>query len=178
GESARIVLLSVTGSGYCALSHRDFLGALLGRGLERGVMGDLIVADAARPTAYLWLDEEICDFVLNEWKTVGRDHVKVCRAERPPFDQLRRQTVPLRDTVASPRLDGVVAALCSLSRDKAAGMVVGGLVELDYLTEDRGDRTVCAPAVISVRGYGKFKVLSLSEPTKKGRIRLEAEKYV
>ena len=178
GESARISVLEVRGSGYHTLTHRDFLGALLGLGLERSVIGDICLPEEGVPLGYVWLDEAILPFVLSELCGVGRDTVKVKQIVLPSDFSAPKRVAPLRDTVPSARLDAVVAALCSLSREKASEAVAGGLVELNYEREERGDRTVTAPALISVRGYGKFRVLSVSEPTKKGRWRLEAEKYL
>jgi RNA-binding protein YlmH len=86
--------------------------------------------------------------------------------------------MPISDTVASPRLDCIVGALCSLSREKARATVESGLVELDFEREERPDRTVSAPCIISVRGYGRFRINSVSDMTKKGRYRLNAEKFV
>jgi RNA-binding protein YlmH len=80
--------------------------------------------------------------------------------------------------VASARLDCVVASLANLSRDAAQQLIRDGRVDLDYKTEERVDRVVPTPATVSVRGVGKFRVLSLGEQTKKGRYRLSAEKFV
>ena len=52
------------------------------------------------------------------------------------------------------------------------------LAELDYETEERPDRTVNAPCTVSVRGQGKFRVLSVNDKTRKGRYRLVAEKFL
>ena len=51
-------------------------------------------------------------------------------------------------------------------------------VYVEYETEEAPDRVIVPPCVMSVRGYGKFIVNSLSEHTRKGRIRLDADKYV
>jgi RNA-binding protein YlmH len=80
--------------------------------------------------------------------------------------------------VASSRLDCVVAAVCSLSRERARAVVESGLVELDFECEERADRAINPPCVISVRGFGRFKINSVSDKTKKGRYRLLAQKYL
>ena len=56
--------------------------------------------------------------------------------------------------------------------------MVSGFVEVDFETEERPDRTVSAPCTVSVRGYGRFRLLSVEDKTKKGRYRLVAEKYL
>ena len=109
---------------------------------------------------------------------MANDKVKTKKSEKGEWEAPERKMQPIHDTVASGRLDAVVAALCNLSRDKARTAVESGLVEIDFESEERPDRTVNTPAVISVRGVGKFRVLSLCDKTKKGRYRLEAEKYV
>ena len=175
GMDTGIVTLRIKGSGYKKLGHRDFLGAWLGLGIERSVLGDLAVNEEGNE-AFLFCDSVIAGFIETEMQTVGSDKVKLLRVEEfvlPP-----RKTLPISDTVASPRLDSVVAALCGLSREKARQTVCSGLVELNFESEDRPDRTVPSSSVLSVRGFGKYRVLSVEDRTKKGRFRLSAEKYL
>lgn len=178
GYSLNISLLTVRGSGYRRLTHRDFLGSALGLGVERAVMGDIVLLDEEGREAALFCDGAIAEFFLRELTCVANDKVKVSVTDMGKIRLPEKKTQPIHDTVAAPRLDAVVAALCSLSRDKARAAVATGIVELDFETEERPDRTVSSPAIISVRGYGRYKVLSLSDKTRKGRYRLEAEKYV
>jgi RNA-binding protein YlmH len=168
----------VTGSGYRKLTHRDFLGSLLGLGLERDVLGDILVTDESGRCAVVLCDETICGFIESELTCVANDKVRVKRVKNDEWEVPVRRTMPIRDTVASPRLDAVVSALCGISREKEREAVVSGLVEFEFESEDRPDKIINAPSVISVRGVGKFKIVSLSDKTKKGRYRLEAEKYI
>ena len=52
------------------------------------------------------------------------------------------------------------------------------MVEINFESEERPDRTVTAPALLSIRGFGRYRILALTDRTKKGRVRLEAEKYL
>lgn len=178
GYSTDITLLKINASGYRRLTHRDFLGSVLGLGVERSVMGDIVLLDAEGKEAVFACDSTISDFFLGELAFVANDKVKVTVADGRSISFPERRTEPVHDTVATPRLDAVVAALCGLSRERARGAVEAGLVELDFEREERADKTVNAPSLISVRGYGRYKILSLSDKTRKGRYRLEAEKYV
>lgn len=174
--SLELVAVQATGSGYRSLSHRDFLGSLLGLGLERSVFGDLIVTEEGR-TAVVFCEERIVPFLLREWTKVATDSVKVSVLPLTDGIVAPQRYEPIGATVASPRLDATVAALCRLSREKARELILGGMVEMNFESEERPDRTVTAPAQISVRGYGRYRVLALSDLTKKGRIRMEAERY-
>lgn len=178
GYDCRIACLRVQGSGYASLCHRDFLGSLLALGLERSVIGDILVTEAPAIEALVFCDEPIVAFLLQEWKRVGNDAVKISQIPLAQVTVPERKYAPIHDTLASPRLDGVVAALCRLSRERAKAAVESGLVELDFEREERPDRTVGGGSILSVRGYGRFRILSVSEQTKKGRFRLEAQKYL
>lgn len=170
------VAIKVTGSGYRALTHRDYLGSVLGLGLERDAVGDIQVAD--EHTAYLIAKGEIADFLLQNLTKVASDTVKVTLLSVGETVPSCRRTQTVSDTVASERLDCVVAALANLSRDKAQTAVRSGLVELDYESVEDCDKTVEPPAVISIRGIGKFNVIAFDGETRKGRVRLRAEKYI
>ena len=178
GYGTSVSVLRIIGSGYRVFTHRDILGSLLGLGIERSVLGDLLILGDEGREAIVLCDEVISDFILKELTHVANDKVRVVRQGDGEWEVPVKKTRPINDTVASARIDAVVAALCDLSREKAREAVVSGLVEIDFESEERPDRAVNAPSVISVRGVGRFKVLSLSDKTKKGRYRLVAEKYV
>ena len=168
--------VSVKGSGFRELSHRDYLGSVLGLGLERDAIGDILIPDAH--SAILLTDSRVGDFLTSQMEKVATDTVKVSRLPEGTSLGGTRRLQPLNDTVASERLDCVVAALCNLSREKAQMAVRSGIVELDYEAVEDCSATVDAPAVISVRGYGKFAVHAFDGTTRKGRVRLVAGKYV
>lgn len=166
----------VKGSGFRELSHRDYLGSVLGLGLERDAIGDILIPDAH--SAILLTDSRVGDFLTTQMEKVATDTVRVSRLPEGTSLGGTRRLQPVNDTVASERLDCVVAALCNLSREKAQIAVKSGIVELDYEAVEDCSATVDAPAVISVRGYGKFAVHAFDGTTRKGRIRLVAGKYV
>lgn len=174
--SEAVCVLRIRGSGFRELTHRDFLGSVLGLGLERNAVGDIVVPNPH--TAYLVTSARTAEFLLTGLSKVANDTVKVDRLGDDTPLRAARRLQPISDTVASERLDCVVAALCNLSREKAQMAVKAGLVELDYELCEACDTTVEAPAVITVRGYGKFAVREFDGVTRKGRIRLVAGKYV
>lgn len=175
GEDDPVVALDIRGSGYRNLTHRDFLGSLLSLGLERSVLGDIAVREDG---ATVFCAAHIAPFLLSSVEKIAGDAVRVQKMTVPPDFDGGRKYRPLRDTVASPRLDCIVAALCHLSRDAAQTAVRGGLVEVDYECEERVDVTVSIPCVISVRGVGKFAVRSLGMANRRGRFPLIADQYI
>ena len=48
---------------------------------------------------------------------------------------------------------------------------------LNYRTVSDNDRAVSKGDILSIRGYGKFRIAEIGGETKKGRIHLSIEKY-
>lgn len=168
--------LCIKGSGFRELGHRDYLGSVLGLGLERDAIGDIVVTGPCE--ACLITGKPMGEFLISHLEKVATDAVRAAWAGDGCDLGAARRLQPISDTVASERLDCVVAALCQFSREKAQTAIRSGLVELDYEPVDACDRAVEPPAVISVRGVGKFAVHGFDGMTRRGRIRMTAGKYV
>lgn len=177
GFSAQIKALLATGSGYATLTHRDFLGSLLALGLERSVIGDILLLDGGE-RAVIFCDERISGFICEELSKVARDKVRVSEIELGSVTLPERRFADISHPVSSMRLDCVVSALCNLSRERVSEMIEAGLVTLDFEIEPKPDRKVSPQSVISVRGFGKYRLICADGLTKKGKIRLQAQKYL
>ena len=170
-----ICTVAVEESGYVKLSHRDYLGALMALGIKRNVLGDIVTDGREK---YLFCDKVCADFIIRELCRIGRDTV-TCRTVQTTLDfspVIEYEEVSV--TAASLRVDGVVHALCRISRERAAQMIAADLVEKNYFAVHDADKKVESGDILSVRGFGKFIVDSTDEVTKKGRIRIQARKYV
>lgn len=178
GHSASISALNVSSAGYRRLTHRDYLGSVLGLGVDRAVVGDILVIGEDGEEAVIFCDEPLEGFFCSELTKVANEKVRCVSVELDKVAVPERRMAAISDTVASPRVDCVIGALCNFSREKARDAVVSGIVEVDFETELRPDHTVKAPCIISVRGVGRFRVIGVEDKTKKGRYRLVAEKFL
>lgn len=169
------VILKIDGSGFRSLSHRDFLGSILSLGIERDVIGDIVVCGDS--CAYVFCDGAIADFIIENLKKVARDGVKVSRSSLPEGDFGVRRYREIRDTVASLRLDCILASALNMSRENAKRTVNSGICEVNYESEDAPDREMCVGDVFSIRGYGKFRLASLGGENARGRLRIVIHKY-
>lgn len=191
-ESLReaVATYAIRGSGFRALCHRDYLGSILALGLERDALGDVCVVDTptdGRTTAggrgtvyqaYVFTDTRMGAFLMSHLEKVANDTVEVKRLPPDTPLSLDHPMLPIRDTVASERLDCVVAALCNLSRDKAQTAIRQGLVEVDYEPCLACDTVLSPPCVLTIRGVGRFALHAFDGETRKGRLRVVAGKYV
>ena len=168
--------ISIEGSGFKKLSHRDYLGSILALGIERECLGDICVVDDH--SAIVFCNAEIESYLTMELSSIGNDKVKVKGVKVERDMQSKQSFQPFTDTVASERLDCVVAAIFNLSREKAQNLIKGGFVEHNYETAGKTDTRVEQGDIISTRGFGKFIIRDISQATKKGRIRLLADKYI
>ena len=171
-----IIALKIKGSGFRKLSHRDYLGSILALGIERSTIGDICVLDDS--SAIVFCVFEIENYLCAELDSIGNDKVKIERVEVDRDMPSTQKYQAFTDTVASERLDCVVASIFNLSREKAQNLIKGGAVEYNYETASKIDEKTSAGDIISARGFGKFIIRDISQATKKGRIRLFADKYV
>ena len=157
------------------LTHRDFLGSILGLGLDREKVGDLLVGDGRCDVLAL---EEVADFLVFHMEQAGRVKLKCSPL---PLDRLEPpavETRTIRDTVSSLRLDAVAASGFSLSRGKAADLIASGRVQLNHRECVKPDHAVAQGDVLSCRGLGKCVLTEVGGPSKKGRILIVLERYV
>jgi RNA-binding protein YlmH len=170
-----IVILKMTDRGWGrALSHRDFLGALLGLGIKREKVGDLLVRDR---DCFAAVHRDIAGFVEANLERAGRSSIIVQRVAGEDL-HIEPKYCEMRITVASPRLDGVVAAVFGLSRAKSAGLINSEKVKVNWEVETRTDTALQEGDIVSVTGKGKFKVEGSPGVTKKGRSVMVIKKYI
>ena len=176
-DTVREVLLPVhlKSSGYKKLTHRDWLGSLMSLGIKRETIGDICFFEGE---AYVFAEPKAAVFIENELSRAGRDKVSAHICNLPENFVIENEFENITSTIASPRFDSIVRALCSISREDAAKIIESGQAELNYFTETEVDKRVSDGDIISVRGYGKFIVDSTGDITKKGRFRLMARKFV
>lgn len=169
--------VQITGSGYTGLGHRDFMGALLSLGIEREVVGDIVLPAPERPQAIVFLHRKITPYVTENLTRIGRDAVRLSVLPPDPCRSLERRYVPVSVVVSSPRADAVVRTLAAVSREDAADRIRAGMVEVNYAPLTEPDRNLRPGDILSIRGCGKFRLTADSAETRRGRTRLVFEKY-
>jgi RNA-binding protein YlmH len=174
--SNSIKAIRIEGSGYKTLTHRDYLGSILALGIERHAIGDIIIENDH--SALVLCTDRIFSFLRGGIYRIGADKVTLSEVSLSDGFQVHVELLPMSVTVASERLDCAVGALTNLSREKAQELIRGGFCSLDHLPETRCDKNIEPPCVISVRGHGKFAVRGFGGETRRGRLRLLADKYL
>lgn len=162
-------------SGGRKLTHRDYLGSLLGLGIKREMIGDILTEDNGADVIVL---EDIKDFILLNYSKAGRTYLEL---EELPIQKLHipeQRTMMIKDTVASLRLDNIVASAFQLSRGKAAEAIRAGLVFVNSMQCEKIDMQIEEGSKIVLRGKGKAYLREVGGRTRKDRIFIHIEKYL
>ena len=156
-------------------SHRDYLGSVLGLGIKREKIGDIVISD---DRAYVVCVSEIADFISLHLTKVGNAGVicEICGID--VLSAFERKMSSFDVTVSSLRLDAIVGAMCKKSRGNAVKLIDSGLVCVNYNTILNHSYMVKNDDVISVRGYGKSVITTDERLTKKGRIHITVNHYI
>lgn len=155
-------------------THRDFLGAMINLGIERNTLGDIFVKNNK---GYVYCLDKIADYIIENLQKVKHTHVKCiivdnCQTEfTPTFEELRI-------TVASERIDAIIAALIKLSRSKTIELFRSKKVFINSRLVEHNDYKLCENDIISLRGYGKFIYIGIIQSTKKGKVVLGIKKLI
>ncbi|WP_053366124.1 YlmH family RNA-binding protein [Bacillus sp. FJAT-27245] len=160
-------------SKFVSIEHPQVLGSLMSIGLKRGKFGDILIGEGK---AQFYCASEVVDFVKMQLESIGRASVNI--SEIPigqalqPAEAWAEETL----TVSSLRLDAVLAAIHHLSRQKAQLLIQQGLVKVNWAETANPAFEMGEGDMISTRGYGRSRVISIEGKTKKEKWRIIAAK--
>lgn len=158
-----------------SLSHRDFLGALMGAGIRRETVGDICVG---KGSCDFFVTEEIAPYILQNFTSAGRVKLRLQQIPLTEANLPEPEIKEIRDTMASLRLDSVISSGFRIGRSLAAQYITGGKAAMDGLPCEKPDKPVAEGSKISVRGLGKIKLHAIGGKTKKDRISVVVHRYV
>lgn len=151
--------------------HRDYLGSILGLGLDRVCLGDLISDPEDPKVFYAVVLAEKQSFIASELTSAGHCPVRAEACEQLPAHLERGIERPLREaTVSSLRADAVLAAMMHTSRTKAADYIAAGRVEINHLPLRAAHETVYAHDIFTVRGVGRYQLSEIGGKSRKDRV--------
>lgn len=174
-DNSPLVCLRATFYEEDVLSHRDFLGALMGAGIARETVGDICVG---KGFCDFFVSAEIVSYIEQNLTSAGRTKLKLQRVSLGDITVAQPETKEIRDTVSSLRLDAIIASGFRVSRSSAAEYIISGKAAIDGLSCEKPDRLLTEGAKISVRGLGKIRLASIGGKTKKDRISVIIERYI
>ncbi len=170
-----IALLKIDLPQHKTLSHRDCMGAILALGLKREILGDILCDTQC---FYVFVHEKMASYILNNLDKIGSVGVKVCQISFDAFNPPQPKTESKGIFVMSNRLDAVLAGTLDLSRAKAAELIHCERVSVNHIVKVQTDIKVNTGDLLSVRGFGRYKVGEEGNKSRKGRTYLEMIHYL
>lgn len=157
------------------LTHRDLLGGLMGIGLTREKVGDILVGDG---TAQIVALKEAVPIIVSQFDQAGRYRLKLKEMTLMDLAPAPAEVKIIHDTVAALRLDAVLSSGFSIARGKAADAITGGRVSLNHRECLKPDKLVEEGDILTCRGLGKCVLKIVGGQSRKGRIIIEIERYL
>ena len=170
-----IAALEITGSDMDELNHRDFLGSILGLGIKREKIGDILIN---KDFCYVFCIADIKDFIgMNLAKIANKN---VCVTEKR-FEEIRipeKKFKAINTTVASLRLDAILSAVLGEARNKTAAYIKAEKVNVNWEPSKSASQLLKEGDVLSIRGKGRIILDHIGGNTRKGRISICIKKYI
>ncbi len=176
-ETSEIELAALDIAGnflFDTATHRDFLGAILGTGIVREKVGDIIVL--GERGAQVIVVPEMVEFLTTSLTQVRSVGVKTQQID---FSELKIRPPKKKEMTtveASMRLDAIASAGFGLSRSKMANAIAAGDVRINWKDITQASYNVKSGDLISLRGKGRLEVGEVSV-TKKQRYRVNLVRY-
>ena len=157
------------------ISHRDLLGAVLGLGLKRDQIGDIILFENGGAAVYV--EDAKADFLCSNLLQVGRVTVNCEVADPEDLPLSKDDGKNINGTVASLRLDAVISVGFGVSRSRVVLLIKGGAVSVNWKPINSPSIQLNEGDQVSLKGRGRLLIESVEGETRKGRIRLKLKKY-
>ncbi len=155
------------------LTHRDFLGSLMGLGIKREVLGDIVIADNV---GYILCLNSIAEYVVQNLNKVKHTSVKCSVIDKLPETAVKKPEEK-HITAASERLDVIVSAVYNFSRSSVKELFNERKIYVNSRLCENFSHIPKENDIISVRGYGRFIYYGPLGSTRKNRLILSVGIY-
>jgi RNA-binding protein YlmH len=156
------------------LTHRDYLGSLMGLGITRESTGDILVRKDGADIIVL---KEMAPFIMMNMEKAGRARLIIEEVSISDLTVPETHRTEVTESVSSLRLDSIVSAAFGLSRGKASEAISGGIVFVNGVTVTKPEKQLSEGDKIVLRGRGKAVFTAVKGTSSKGRTVIVLEKY-
>ncbi|WP_158497953.1 YlmH/Sll1252 family protein [Candidatus Izimaplasma bacterium HR1] len=172
-EEANIVCLKINyNTKYLTLTHQNILGTLLSLGITIDSIGDILPKQGV-----FFTTKEISKEILTSFNSVNKVSIELTSYNKElVFSE--KEFEEYRTTLDSLRLDLVISKICKISRKESNIMIEKELIKLNHQMNKKPTVIIKDNDIISIRKYGRFKIINSNKRSKKGKIVLNYYKYI
>ncbi|MCQ2008882.1 MAG: RNA-binding protein [Sporolactobacillus sp.] len=157
-------------SKFGLITHPQLLGSVIGTGVSRDKIGDLLVKEG---NAQFICAKELESYFMLNLTSVGKMSVSCEPIKRQALLHSVDEWQNFDGTVSSWRLDTVLSEIYHLPRAKTSELITKGLAKVNWEVVEKRDFEICEGDCLSLRGFGRSKILSSGGLTKKNKIRIQ-----
>lgn len=158
---------------FVKIEHPQVLGTLMSLGLKRGKFGDILISNGR---VQFFAAQEVSNYVKNNLESIGKAGVKLIETDLEDAIISEENWIESDITVSSLRLDTIVSGIHHLSRQKSQLLIAQGLVRVNWTLIENSTFECAEGDLISVRGHGRAKIMSIEGKTKKEKWRIQVGK--
>ena len=173
-DSNPLSVIKITKDKFTQISHRDYLGAIMGLGVKRKTIGDIMVFDWG---AYVITLNNISNYICENLRQCGRAAVKCSVCDLASIVLSEEKTETVFHSVASMRLDNILSAGFGISRAGCTEAISAGLVFVNSVRAEKKDMQIKENDKIVLRGKGKVIIENIIGKSKKDRIHINIRHY-
>ncbi|HHW70166.1 MAG TPA: hypothetical protein GX392_02325 [Clostridiales bacterium] len=160
---------------YYSIGHRDVLGAILGLGIKRDIVGDIIIDGSV---ANVFVVENISEFIVKHLIKIGSASVEV-RCHNTDEIKVKGPDIKIiKAVIPSKRLDCIVSAGFGISRTKSVNIIKSGRVMVNWEVHTKPSYVIESGDMITIRGMGRIRYKDVMRRTKKDRLLVKIERYI
>ncbi|MFX0548910.1 RNA-binding protein [Hathewaya histolytica] len=161
-------------SKFTKLRHKDYLGAIMSLGIKRTKLGDLVVNSDC---AYVPIVQEMNSYIVNNLAHINNCPciIESYNYNDIEFPQSEFSSLDLIST--SFRLDCVISSITKQSRNLSNELLAKGRVLLNYGECKRKDKLIKENDIVTIKGYGKYKIRGIVGSTQKNRLKINVLEF-
>ncbi|KAF5076703.1 YlmH/Sll1252 family protein [Acetobacterium wieringae] len=157
------------------IDHRNVLGELMHLGITRESIGDIDVGDEK---VQIIMHQRLQEFMWINFNQIKGREIRTTIKTSQQIESFEKNYKRLSVVVASNRIDGIINKIWGFSRQNSLVLIKQGKLRVNYVEIYKNDFRLKSGDILSLRGKGKAKIISMDERTKKGNIRLEVDRYI
>lgn len=156
------------------INHRDVLGAVLNLGMKREKIGDIFIKD---DEIYLMVIENMAQYIKSNLIKIKNSSIRIKEVD---FEKIKDFTPNYKEMIisgSSLRFDLVLSKIFNLSRSEVQRLFANNKVKRNHLITNKYKSDLDEGDIVSLRGYGRFKLVEVLGTTRKGNIQIKVNLF-
>ena len=160
---------------YTKLDHRHLLGNIMGLQIERNMIGDILISKEGN--VYIVSSEEMAEFIISNLTVIDHQPIELSYSYELVGDFTPNYDIK-KYYVNSLRVDLIISERFNISRSQSLESIKAGNLKINQRKELRPVCNVKEGDMISLKGKGRMKVISIGGTSKSGKIIVELAKLL